>query len=153
MCIKNPKIIASTMDFLKIPKKICLKVDTYWARLSTVKCQTTGASRRCISGGHTYDFTNNSVKRISRFIYLTIRATERQNAAPLAFEAAYPSYSASKNWRSASAIAKSRGSRKSNGMPEIVQPPLQKSIHKWEKMLEHKWFVYTHKKTNKLRDF
>ena len=55
---------------------------------------------------------------------IKIRAAERQNAAPLALEAAYPSYSASKNWRSASAIAKRRGSRKSKGVPEIVQPPL-----------------------------
>lgn len=37
---------------------------------------------------------------------LTIKATERQNAAPFTFEVVYSSYSASKKWRSASVIAK-----------------------------------------------
>lgn len=64
---------------------------------------------------------------------LTIRAAERQNAAPVAFVAAYSSYSASKKCRSASAIAKRRGSRKSKGVPEIVQPPLQDRLRIQEK--------------------
>lgn len=54
-----------------------------------------------------------------------MRATERQKAAPLAFEEAQSSYSEdSKNRRSAAAIAKNRGSRKSSGVPDIVQPSL-----------------------------
>lgn len=59
---------------------------------------------------------------------LTIRAAERQNAAPLASESSYSSYSASKRWRSAAAIASSRGSCKSNGLPAIVQAPLSLQI-------------------------
>lgn len=74
--------------------------------------------------------TTNTVHKIIQDKCLTIKAAERQKAAPLALEAAYSSYSGSKNCRSkncrsASAIAKSRGSRKSKGVPEIVQPPLQ----------------------------
>lgn len=57
-------------------------------------------------------------------IRLTIKAAERQNAAPLALLSAYSSYSASSKWRSAAAIAKIRGSRKSKGAPDIVQASL-----------------------------
>lgn len=53
---------------------------------------------------------------------LTIRAAERQNDAPLAFLAAYSSYSASRKWRCAAAIANSRGSCRSKGVPEMPQP-------------------------------
>jgi len=56
---------------------------------------------------------------------LTIRAAERQNAAPLALEAVYSTYSDSKYRRSASAIARRRGSCTSK--PEIVHPPLQRT--------------------------
>ena len=76
----------------------------------------------------------SSSKRVQN-LWLTIKAAERQNAAPLAFEDAYSSYSASKKVRSASAIAKMRGSLRSKGVPDIVQPPLHKGtinqrIHK-----------------------
>lgn len=55
---------------------------------------------------------------------LTIKAAERQNAAPLELESSYSSYSASKRRRSAAAMARSRGSCKSRGVPPIVQAPL-----------------------------
>lgn len=59
----------------------------------------------------------------------TMRAAERQNEAPLAPVSSY-SYSASKRLRSAAAIAKSRGSFRSIGVPPIVQLALQvKSYH------------------------
>lgn len=54
-----------------------------------------------------------------------MRAAERQNAAPLALESAYSSYSASNKRRSAAAIARSRGSFKSNGAPDTVHWALQ----------------------------
>ena len=67
-------------------------------------------------------------------LVLTINAAERQKAAPLALLAAQSSYSASRNCRSASAIAKIRGSCKSKGVPDIVHPPLQVTINKHERV-------------------
>lgn len=70
-------------------------------------------------------FWINKIQYLTRNQSLTIRAADRQNAVPFALASAYSSYSASRKWRSAAAIAKSRGSFKSKAVSETAQPSLQ----------------------------
>lgn len=69
-----------------------------------------------------------------------MRAAERQNAAPPELESAYSSYSASKKWRSAAAIAKMRGSFRSKGTP-LVQSSLYDTRRKNYKQHQREMWV------------
>lgn len=102
------------------PSASSVMVSACRKRRRAINCE----KEKCVWGYHKRGLTIRSLTEICQeALRLTIRAAERQNAAPLALEAVYSTYSDSKYRRSASAIARSRGSCTSK--PEIVHPPLQ----------------------------